>query len=228
MATSYATMTRTSPRVSLGRPFPFTPAKHHNLKVVSSQILSAPVQAPGFDLFIALDKLQAGTSRREYLAGESIFSQGDSANAVFYIQSGSVRLSVVSMSGKEAVIAHHPAGCFFGEAALAGESARVSSASALESSSIIRIEKKVMQDLLLREPAFAEQFLAHLLSRIIRMEADLVDHLFNSSEKRLARLLMMMANFGEDTEPTPVIAKISQAGDLVITIGAGDIRAGEP
>jgi CRP-like cAMP-binding protein len=197
-------------RVPLGRSFPFTPAKHHNLKVVSSQVVAAPVQAPAFDLLAQLNRLMAGKSRQEYLAGESIFSQGDSSNAVFYVLSGNVRLTVVSMSGKEAVIAHLPAGCFFGEASLAGQADRISSASALESSSIIRIEKKIMQDLLHREPEFAEQFLAHLLSRNIRMEADLVDHLFNSSEKRLARQLMLMANFGQETKPIPVIAKISQ------------------
>ena len=114
------------------------------------------------------------------------------------------------MSGKEAVIAHLPAGSFFGEASLAGESHRISSANALQTSTIIRIEKTVMQELLHREPEFAEQFLAHLLSRNIRMQADLVDHLFNSSEKRLARLLMLMANFGQDSKPILVIAKISQ------------------
>jgi CRP-like cAMP-binding protein len=114
------------------------------------------------------------------------------------------------MSGKEAVIAHLPAASFFGEASLAGQQFRISSAHAIEPSSIVRIEKKIMQDLLHREPEFAEQFLAHLLSRNIRMEADLVDHLFNSSEKRLARLLMLMANFGQETKPIPVIAKISQ------------------
>ena len=151
-----------------------------------------------------------GKSRREYLAGESIFSQGDPANAVFYIQSGKVNLTVVSMSGKEAVIAHLPATSFFGEASLAGEPLRVSSANALESSTIVRIERTAMQDLLHREPEFARQFLAHLLARHGRMQADLVDHLFNSSEKRLARLLMMMANFGQASKPTPAIAKISQ------------------
>jgi CRP-like cAMP-binding protein len=114
------------------------------------------------------------------------------------------------MSGKEAVISHLPAGSFFGEASLAGQKIRISSAYAIESTTILRIEKTVMQSLLHREPEFAEQFLAHLLSRNIRMEADLVDHLFNSSEKRLARLLMLMANFGQDSKPIPVIAKISQ------------------
>jgi CRP-like cAMP-binding protein len=152
----------------------------------------------------------AGKSRREYSTGESIFSQGDPANAVFYVESGKVKLTVVSMNGKEAVIAHLPETSFFGEASLAGETHRVASANALQSSTIIRIDKTVMQDLLHREPEFAEQFLAHLLSRNNRMQADLVDHLFNSSEKRLARLLMLMANFGQDSKPIPVIAKISQ------------------
>jgi CRP-like cAMP-binding protein len=163
-----------------------------------------------FDLETPLNKLMAGKSRRDYLAGDSIYSQGDPANAVFYIQSGKVKLTVVSMSGKEAVIAYLPAGSFFGEASLASESHRISSAHALQPSTIIRLEKTVMQELLHREPEFAEQFLAHLLTRSIRMQADLVDHLFNSSEKRLARLLMLMANFGQESKPIPVIAKISQ------------------
>jgi CRP-like cAMP-binding protein len=151
-----------------------------------------------------------GKSRREYLTGQSVYSQGDPANAVFYIQSGKIKLTVVSMSGKEAVIAHLPAASFFGEASLAGETLRSSSAYALESSTIVRIDKMAMQDLLHSEPEFAGHFLAYLLSRNNRMQADLVDHLFNSSEKRLARLLMMMANFGQDSKPIPVIAKISQ------------------
>jgi CRP-like cAMP-binding protein len=180
------------------------------MQVASYRYAAAPAPKPASDLLVPLNRLVIGKSRKEYLAGDSVFSQGDPANAVFFIQSGNVRLTVVSMSGKEAVIAHLPAGCFFGEASLAGQQARISSANALDCSSIIRIEKKVMQDLLHREPEFAEQFLAHLLSRNIRMEADLVDHLFNSSEKRLARLLMLMANFGQDSKPIPVIAKISQ------------------
>ena len=155
-------------------------------------------------------RFMAGKSRREYSTGESIFSQGDLANSVFYIQSGKVKLTVVSMNGKEAVIAHLPATSFFGEASMAGETHRVASASALEASAIVRIDKTAMQDMLHREPQFAEQFLAHMLSRNSRMQADLVDHLFNSSEKRLARLLMLMANFGQASEPIPVIAKISQ------------------
>jgi CRP-like cAMP-binding protein len=180
------------------------------MKVVAKAVNTLPAQSPAFNLQNLLDKVMLGKSRREYSTGESIFSQGDTSNAVFYIQSGKVKLTVVSMSGKEAVIAHLPEGSFFGEAALAGELFRISSACALESSTVVRIEKTVMQDLLHREPEFAQQFLAHLLTRNMRMQADLVDHLFNSSEKRLARLLMLMANFGQETKPIPVIAKISQ------------------
>jgi CRP/FNR family cyclic AMP-dependent transcriptional regulator len=210
MATSFATVTSTAPRIPLGRAFPLPPVAQYKLKVVPKVSGALQGQRSAFDLHILLNQPMAGKSRREYLTGESIFSQGDPSNAVFYIQSGKVKLTVVSMSGKEAVIAHLPEGSFFGEASLAGESHRISSACALDSSTIVRIEKTVMQDLLHREPEFAQQFLAHLLSRNMRMQADLVDHLFNSSEKRLARLLMLMANFGQDSKPIPVIAKISQ------------------
>jgi CRP-like cAMP-binding protein len=210
MATNLATVTSSAPSHLLGSSFPLASAPQHRLKMVSNRIAAVPVQAPVVDLQLPLNRLIAGKSRCEYLAGQSIFSQGDPATAVFYILSGRVKLTVVSTSGKEAVIAHLPPASFFGEASLAGQQARISSAYALESSSIIRIEKIVMQDLLRREPEFSEQFLAHLLSRSIRMEADLVDHLFNSCEKRLARLLMLMANFGQETKPIPVIAKNSQ------------------
>src|ERR1035441_4965355 len=207
MATS---MTSTSPRIPKGRSSPLPPAAHHNLKLVPKRVSALPKQESALDLQSPLNRSMAGKSRHEYLVGQSIFSQGDPANAVFYIQSGKVKLTVVSLSGKEAVIAHLAAGSFFGEASLAGEPLRSSSAYALESSTIVRIDKMAMQDLLRREPAFVEQFLAHLLSRNKRMVADLVDHLFNSSEKRLARILMLMANYSQASKPTPVIAKISQ------------------
>jgi len=139
-----------------------------------------------------------------------VFSQGDAADAVFHIQSGKVKLTVVSKSGKEAVVAILLAGSFFGEGCLAGQPLRMATASADQKSTIIRIEKRAMVALLHQEPEFAEQFLAYLLSRNIRMEADLVDHLFNSSEKRLARLLLLMANFGQESKPIPLIAKMSQ------------------
>jgi CRP-like cAMP-binding protein len=196
-------------RIPLGRFFPQSSAAHHNLKLASKPAALPRLEA-AIDLQSPLNRYMAGKSRREYLTGQSVFSQGDPANAVFYIQSGKVKLTVVSMNGKEAVIAHLPMGSFFGETSLAAEPIRSSSAYALESSTIIRIDKSAMLDLLHREPEFAEQFLAHLLSRNSRMQADLVDHLFNSSEKRLARLLMMMADLGHDSKPNPVIAKISQ------------------
>jgi len=210
MATSYAPMNSAAPRIQLGRSYPLPAISRHGLKVVSSKSGSLPAQAAAYDLESSLDKYMAGKSRREYQTGESIYSQGDTSSAVCYIRSGKVKLAVVSMNGKEAVIAHLEAGSFFGEASLAGEALRVSSANALESSTIVRIEKTAMQDLLHHDPEFAKQFLAHLLSRNKRLQADLVDHLFNSSEKRLARLLMMMANFGQESKPVPVIAKISQ------------------
>jgi CRP-like cAMP-binding protein len=203
-------MKKTASTAPHGCSSPLPVPADRKLKIVSKQVSASAEPEANFDLQSPLNKLVAGRSRREYLAGESVFSQGDPANAVFYLQTGKVRLTVVSMNGKEAVIAHLPAGSFFGEASLAGQPVRISSASALQPSTVIRIDQTVMQDLLRREPKFAEQFLAHLLARNIRMEADLVDHLFNSSEKRLARLLMLMANFGQETKPIPVIAKISQ------------------
>ena len=121
-----------------------------------------------------------------------------------------MKLTVVSKSGKEAVIAILSQASFFGEGCLAGQPIRMATASADQKSTIVRVEKHAMVELLHREPVFAEQFLAYLLSRNIRMEADLVDHLFNSSEKRLARLLLLMANFGQESKPLPLIARVSQ------------------
>ena len=210
MATAIATMKNSVTTITLGRPFVLPTPGQQMPKTASSYTGGAPASAVAIDLHDPLTRLLAGKSRREYSIGESVYSQGDLANSVFYIQSGKVKLTVVSMNGKEAVIAHLPATSFFGESSLAGETQRVSSASALEASTIVRIDKTVMQDLLHREPQFAELFLAHMLSRNNRMQADLVDHLFNSSEKRLARLLMLMANFGQATKPIPVIPKISQ------------------
>lgn len=165
---------------------------------------------PSFDPSCLMSKVGAGKSRHEYKTDEAVFTQGDPANAVFYIQSGKVKLTVVSKAGKEAVIALLLEDSFFGEGCLAGQPLRMATASALQRSIIVRVDKLVMIDLLHRESEFARQFLTHLLSRNIRMEADLVDHLFNSSEKRLARLLLLMANFGQESKPISVIAKVSQ------------------
>lgn len=170
----------------------------------------SPELPAAFDPRAFLTKLSLGKTKQEYKDGESVFSQGDAADAVFYIQSGKVKLTVVSKRGKEAVVAILLESSFFGEGCLASQQFRMSTASIIERSTIIRVEKPVMLGLLHKEPEFAERFLAYLLSRNVRMEADLVDHLFNSSEKRLARLLLLMANFGHESKPIPLIAKMSQ------------------
>ncbi|MGA3125456.1 MAG: Crp/Fnr family transcriptional regulator [Candidatus Korobacteraceae bacterium] len=167
-------------------------------------------QAAAFDPRHLPTKFSAGKSSQEYLPDETVYSQGDASDTVFFIQSGNVKLTVVSKSGKEAVIAILPEGSFFGESCLAGRPLRIATASAVERSSILRVAKPAMVALLHQEPEFAERFLAYLLSRNNRMEADLVDHLFNSSEKRLARLLLLMANFGQESKPIPLIAKLNQ------------------
>jgi len=210
MASNFATMPSVASRFPVGLSSTLPLAARHNLKNAARKTSASPDQGSSFDPQILLTRIAAGKSIREYKTNDSIFSQGDSADAVFYIQTGKVKLTVVSTSGKEAVIAHLPEKSFFGESALASQPLRISTASALQSSTIIRIEKAVMLGLLQREPEFSAQFLTHMLSRNVRMEADLVDHLFNSSEKRLARLLLMMANFGQDSKPAPAIAKISQ------------------
>ena len=195
---------RSSPatrRVSL-RPAAFIPAK------LSPEAVGEHIAT--FDPRVLLTKLSAGKSSHEYLAGEYVFSQGEPADAAFYVQSGRVKLTVVSKTGKEAVVAILPQDSFFGEGCLAGQPLRMATASAEQRSTIIRVEKAVMVGLLHQDPEFAERFLAYLLTRNIRMEADLVDHLFNSSEKRLARLLLLMANFGQESKPVPLIAKMSQ------------------
>jgi len=172
---------------------------------------SAPAErAASFDPRLLLTKLSVGKSSREYLADETVFSQGDPADDVFYVQSGRVKLTVVSKRGKEAVVAILPQDSFFGEGCLAGQPLRMATASAEQKSTAMRVEKQAMVDLLHDDSEFAERFLAYMLSRNIRMEADLVDHLFNSSEKRLARLLLLMANFGQESKPMPLIAKMSQ------------------
>ena len=139
-----------------------------------------------------------------------MFAQGDAADAVFYIQEGKVKLTVVSPQGKEAVVAIFEPGSFFGEACLAGEQVRVATTTALEQSAIVRIDKQAMVNVLHQEPTFAALFISYLLSRNIRIQEDLVDQLFNSSEKRLARILLLLAHFGKEGKPEAVIAKISQ------------------
>jgi CRP/FNR family cyclic AMP-dependent transcriptional regulator len=139
-----------------------------------------------------------------------IFTQGDTADAVFYIQRGRVRLTVVSKTGREATIGMLTEGSFFGEGALAGQIQRMCSASTMSECQLLRVEKEAMMKALHREHSFSDMFVGYLLARNIRYEEDLVDHLFNSSEKRLARVLLLLAHFGKEGVPQTVIPKISQ------------------
>jgi CRP/FNR family cyclic AMP-dependent transcriptional regulator len=142
--------------------------------------------------------------------GEAVYRQGDSADAVFYIQSGEVKIVVMSEQGKEAVVGLMSPGEFFGEGCLIAQPTRLASAIVMADAAIQRIEKSDMVGALQAEPAFTELFMAHLLTRNGRIEADLVDQLFNSSEKRLARTLLLLANFGKDGAPQPITTKVSQ------------------
>ena len=165
---------------------------------------------PAFDLKMFLSKTQGARTRADHDENGVIFSQGDPADAVFYIHKGKVKLTVLSRQGKEAVVAILGAGDFFGEGCLAGQSLRMATAVALSGCSIMRIQKEAVVRTLHDEPTFSEVFVAHLLSRNIRIEEDLVDQLFNSSEKRLARVLLLLANFGKEGTPQTVIPKMSQ------------------
>jgi len=147
----------------------------------------------------------------EFRKGQQLFNQGDLANSVFYLQEGRIKICVISKRGKEAVVAIHGKDDFFGEGCLTGQPVRLATAVAMTKCSVLRIEKQVIERVLLDEPRFAERFIAYILRRNARVEEDLVDQLFNSSEKRLARLLLLMANFGKPGKPEPIIAKVSQA-----------------
>jgi CRP-like cAMP-binding protein len=163
-----------------------------------------------FDPRSFLAKVGDGRSIGNYSKDQIVFSQGDAADAVFYIQKGKAKVTVVSEQGKEAVVAVLGADEFFGEGCLAGQPQRIANVATMADSVIMRLEKAAVVRVIHEEPAFSEMFIAHLLGRSIRIEADLVDQLFNSSEKRLARMLLLLANFGKEGTPTPMIAKISQ------------------
>jgi CRP/FNR family transcriptional regulator, cyclic AMP receptor protein len=163
-----------------------------------------------FDPRVFLATIGEGRKSVAVAKKQGIFTQGDPADAVFYIQKGKVRLTVVSKVGKEATIGILGDGNFFGEGALAGQTFRMGSAAAMTDCQLLRIEKKAMMNALHQEHAFSDMFVAYLLGRNIRYEEDLVDQLFNSSEKRLARVLLMLAHFGKEGAPEPVVPKISQ------------------
>jgi CRP/FNR family transcriptional regulator, cyclic AMP receptor protein len=157
-----------------------------------------------------LARVVDGRSIHKYRKDQVVFSQGDIGDAIFYAQKGNVRVTVVSAQGKEAVVAILGTDDFFGEGCLAGQAQRISTVTAITDSVIVRLEKSAIVRALHEEPAFSKIFIAHLMGRTIRVEADLVDQLFNSSEKRLARMLLLLANFGKESKPEPIIAKISQ------------------
>ena len=165
---------------------------------------------PPFDPKEFLATVNGGRTISTYRKDETVFAQGDAADSVFYIQKGKVKVTVLSEQGKEAVVAMLGPDEFCGEGCLAGQPRRMATATAMTDCEIMRLEKRAIIRALQDEPAFSEFFVAHLLARTIRVEADLVDQLFNSSEKRLARALLLLANFGKEGRPEPIIAKVSQ------------------
>jgi CRP/FNR family transcriptional regulator, cyclic AMP receptor protein len=165
---------------------------------------------PPFDPKIFLSKVNGGRAISKYRKDQIVYTQGEPADSVFYIQGGKVKTTVVSEQGKEAVVSLLGTGDFFGEGCLTGQLLRLATVTAMTESVIVRITKADTTRVIHEEPAFAELFIAHLLARNLRVEEDLVDQLFNSSEKRLARILLLLANFGKEGKPEPIIAKISQ------------------
>lgn len=155
--------------------------------------------------------MDGGVTKSTYRKGKAVFKQGDPSDAVFFIEKGKVKVSVLSAQGKEAVVAFLEAGDFVGEACLRGQPRRISSAAAMTESVVARVDKATMVKTLREEPKFSEMFTAYLLGRTVRVEEDLVDQLFNSGEKRLARALLILANVGKEGRPEPIIPKIDQA-----------------
>jgi CRP/FNR family transcriptional regulator, cyclic AMP receptor protein len=163
-----------------------------------------------FNASTFLKKIGKRRTSREYRNREPIFSQGDAADAMFYVEAGNVKLTVLSKHGKKAVIAIFRQGDFFGEGCLGAPSSRMSTATAEQLSTIVRVERAIIVRIIHQDPAFARLFIAHLLSRVARAEEDLLDQLLNSSEQRLARTLMLLANFGTQSKPHPATLKVSQ------------------
>jgi CRP/FNR family transcriptional regulator, cyclic AMP receptor protein len=163
-----------------------------------------------FDVSDFLSKMDGGRTLQTFRKNQKVFAQGDPADAVFYVQEGSVKVFVISEQGKEAVVALHDKGDFLGEGCLTGQPLRLATVAAMTDCVVTRIDKADMVRTLHNEPKLSEVFMAYILARNARVEEDLVDQLFNSSEKRLARVLLLMANFGKEGKPERVIAKISQ------------------
>jgi CRP/FNR family transcriptional regulator, cyclic AMP receptor protein len=170
----------------------------------------ATKRKPAFNPAAFLAKAGAGRKLSTFPKGAMIFAQGNVADSVFYIQKGKVKVTVISTQGKEAVVAVLGTGEFCGEGCLAGQPRRMATASAMTDCEMMRLEKSAIIRVLQAEPRFSEMFVSYLLARTIRVEEDLVDQLFNSSEKRLARALLLLANFGKEGRPEPIIGKVSQ------------------
>jgi CRP/FNR family transcriptional regulator, cyclic AMP receptor protein len=188
------------------------PSAHSEL-LRKGGLIMTPVAAKKlikFDTKTFLSTINGGRKIEAFPKKQAIFAQGDSSDAVFYIQEGKVKLTVVSKIGKEATIGILNKGDFFGEGCLTGQPLRLCSATAMTDCSVMKIDKKSMNEVLHREHAFSDMFVGYLLTRNIRYEEDLVDQLFNSSEKRLARILLLLAQFGKDGKPETVIPKMSQ------------------
>lgn len=172
---------------------------------------SSTAPAPAFDAQVFLDSVRVTKQFREFHAGENIFTQGDVCTHVFYLTSGMAKLSVLSTTGKEAVVAMLSSGQFFGEGCLAGQPLRLASATAIDTCMVLLLEKEAMMRLLHDNRAMSDQFIAHMLARNIRIEQDLIDQLFNSSEKRLARALLLLAGYGGSDKPLHKVPRLSQA-----------------
>jgi len=184
-----------------------TPAR---LQKLTKRNNGKKAKTAALDAGLILSRVNGEKSAHVYRDKQVIFSQGDIADAVFFVQKGKVKLTVVSKRGKEAVIAILQPGDFFGEGCLTSQALRISTATAIQSADILRLEKAAMVELLKNDAEFGALFTTYVLSRNVRIEADLVDQLFNSSEKRLARLLLLLAHYGKDSKPETVIPKMSQ------------------
>jgi CRP/FNR family transcriptional regulator, cyclic AMP receptor protein len=178
--------------------------------IKTTKLKASTQNASVFSLQAFLESAGIAQKGLPYRRGEPIFTQGDACEHVWYIQSGGIKLSVLSKTGKEAVVAMLGPGDFFGEGCLAGQEVRMGSATAVTPSAILRIDKGYMAHLLHKQHAMSDRFISHILTRNIRIEEDLIDQRFNSSEKRLARTLLLLARYGKQAKPTRVVPQISQ------------------
>lgn len=205
-------MTTTSPITDVGPNSSFhvsSPPRRVSVKVAPSP-QKADSRSPAFDAQAFLDSVGLGRRVAKFRGGETIFSQGDPAKSVMYIREGSVKLAVTNASGKEAVLAMLGPREFFGEGCLAGQSVRMATATAVAFTTVVVLEKDEVIRVLHEEHEFSDRFITYMLARNIRVEEDLIDQLFNSSEKRLARTLLLLAHYGEQGQPQKVIPRVSQ------------------